>query len=59
MPKGIKKKKEIPKISVTTEKTDEEEPTTRKRKTFEELTIQDDYLFKRIMTEKELKVIRK
>ena len=55
MPKGIKKEKEDPKISVTiTEKIDEEESTTRKRKTFEELTIQDDYLFKRIMTEKDI-----
>ena len=55
MPKGIKKEKEDPKISVTiTEKIDEEETTTRKRKTFEELTIQDDYLFKRIMTEKDI-----
>ena len=54
MPKGVKKEKEAPKISVTTEKIDEEEPTTRKRKTFEELTIQDDYLFKRIMSEKDI-----
>ena len=31
-----------------------EEKTTRKRKTLEELTIQDDYLFKRIMSEKDI-----
>ncbi|MBR0519011.1 Rpn family recombination-promoting nuclease/putative transposase [bacterium] len=54
MPKGVKKEKEALKISITTEKTYEEEPTTRKRKTFEELTIQYDYLFKRIMSEKDI-----
>ena len=48
-------KKEIPKLSVTTtENTEEVEQTTRKRKTLEELTIQDDYLFKRIMSEKDI-----
>ena len=31
-----------------------EETTKRKRKTLEELTIQDDYLFKRIMSEKDI-----
>ena len=31
-----------------------EEITKRKRKTLEELTIQDDYLFKRIMSEKDI-----
>ena len=31
-----------------------EQKTVRKRKTLEELTIQDDYLFKRIMTEKNI-----
>ena len=30
------------------------ETTKRKRKTLEELTIQDDYLFKRVMTEKDI-----
>ncbi len=55
MPKDVNKEKESPKISVTTAgKTEEETTTTRKRKTFEELTIQDDYLFKRIMTEKDI-----
>ncbi len=48
MPKAIKKETENQKLSVTiTEK-------TRKRKTLEELTIQDDYLFKRIMSEKDI-----
>ena len=50
MPKGVKKENQ--KLSVTTEKI--EETTTRKRKTLEELTIQDDYLFKRIMSEKDI-----
>ena len=35
--------------SISTEQT-----TTRKRKTLEELTIQDDYLFKRVMSEKDI-----
>ena len=53
MPKGIKKENQ--KLSVTIpENTEEVEPSTRKRKTLEELTIQDDYLFKRIMSEKDI-----
>ena len=31
-----------------------EKKTKRKRKTLEELTIQNDYLFKRIMSEKDI-----
>ena len=54
MPKDVKNEKEDLKISVTTTEKTEEEPTKRKRKTFGELTIQDDYLFKKIMSEKDI-----